>query len=200
MSFFAHTIGGVCVCVCACVCVRRCACLCVWPGKLSGHSSLPEQPRLKTIHLPPFHSQGWHSRCLYDLMFLSAGFWSGVHTAPSVFSQLVCVCVRFSLCLPAVCLCVCVCVCVCWNVWVSNTTLNQDLHKHIEQRLRWGVVSRFHFILQLIWMCVYYIHVYFPGARPRVYLLTYRRVKLFAGEHWQTQKPTTLIDRLGLWP
>lgn len=56
-----------------CMCVLVCACLCVaW--KLSGHSSLPEQLSLKTIHLPPFHSQGWHSRCLYDLMFPSAGF------------------------------------------------------------------------------------------------------------------------------
>lgn len=71
-----------------CMCVLVCACPCVaW--KLSGHSSLPEQLSLKTIHLPPFHSQGWHSRCLYDLMFPSAGF-------RVCFPMCVCVCTRAS--------------------------------------------------------------------------------------------------------
>lgn len=65
--------------------VSACASLFVWPGNyLVIHHCLSGWGKTPSI-FHACHSQGWHSRCLYDLMLLSAGFWGSVHTALSVF-------------------------------------------------------------------------------------------------------------------
>lgn len=70
---FIVLLQSCCVWVCWC-CAGVCVCPCVWVwtgNYLLIHHCLSSRGRRPSI-FPAFHSQGWHPRCLYDLMFLSA--------------------------------------------------------------------------------------------------------------------------------
>lgn len=108
-------------------------CVCVWPGLEIIWSFITAwAAEAKDYPSPPFHSQGWHSRCLYDLMFLSAGF-------SVCFCALACVWLRghIRIFLPFlfICLPVRLAILLLWQRLRVKGPPKSGLHKHTEEVL-----------------------------------------------------------------